>query len=97
MVIRTKSEEKCQDCGSIINAYDVMMGRLCPKCTAQRCAFFGRNLERWSHPWSPTNKFGLQEDADISYLAESNKHLLVEPLIDHSNDIDKNIKENKNK
>ena len=88
MVIRTRHEEPCSNCGKTTNAYDAMMGRLCPLCIAQYAANLGRGLE-----FQAFGKINLDfGDADMSYLCNSNKHLLTDPLIDHSNDIDKNKK-----
>lgn len=65
-MLRTRNEAPCQRCGQITNAYDVAVGRTCPKCLAEHCV-----------------------QASGFPLVEANKHLLTDPLIDHSNDIDK--------
>ena len=62
--------------------------RLCPKCIAKRCACFGKALEMWD---GLIFNWNFDEKKDMDYLAYSNKYLLEEPLIDHSDDIDKNI------
>ena len=87
-MLRTVREEPCSECGVTTNAYDRMMGRLCPKCIAIRCAQFGKSLEMRGQ-----GKFiyCFDEVEDMHYLAHSNKSLLEETLIDHSNDIDSHI------
>jgi len=81
-MVRTVNEAPCTDCGVITNYYDPNMGRLCPKCTAQRCASFGKSLV--PEFLGTTTK----ESDNMQYLADSNKHLLTDPLIDHSEDIE---------
>jgi len=89
MVVRTKSEDSCVDCGVITNAYDELMGRLCPTCIARRCAECGKGLEYRSRGQLYLGDFDPIED--MKYLASSNQDLLEMPLIDHSRDIDAHI------
>lgn len=77
------------DCGKITNAYDAMMGRLCPQCIAKRCAQFGKSLEMWG---KGVISWVFDEERNMDYLAHGNKYLLTEPLIDHSNDIDRHLR-----
>ena len=86
--IRTVNEEPCRDCTQITNAYDPMMGRLCPQCMAQRCANFAQNLGQYWQSSYLAGKVTDIEPASLDYLSESNKYLLTEPLVDHSSDID---------
>jgi len=87
-LIRTRTEEPCQICGKTTNAYDEMVGRVCPKCLAVLCAKFGKSLEMYRRGivlWS------FDEEKDMDYLAYANRHLLQEQLVDHSEDIDANL------
>ena len=89
-MVRTVNEEPCFDCHRITNYYDPNMGRLCPQCTGKRCANFGKGLTlQHQYPLNPLiilQPFVYPED--MKYLADENKHLLTDSLIDHSNDID---------
>ena len=87
-MIRTVNEEPCRDCGQITNAYDRMMGRLCPQCMAQRCADFEQNLGQYWQSYYLEGKRTDTKPASLDHLSESHKYLLTDPLIDHSNDID---------
>ncbi len=80
-MVRTINEENCMDCGKVTNYYDPNMGRLCPQCTTTRCASFGGNLSHDSVYWQP-------KQFRMDYLADSNKHLLTDPLVDHFEDIE---------
>lgn len=83
-MVRTINDESCGECGGTTNWYDPNMGRLCPKCTAKRCAQFGKGLAQRG-VW-PMDSFHYPED--MSYLASSNIDLLTIPMIDHSDDIE---------
>ena len=87
-MVRTRDDEPCIDCRIITNFYDRSMGRLCPKCTARRCEEFGQNLAKRSD-----YNYVI---GSVPQLAQSLQHLLTDPLIDHSNDIDARIMETKN-
>jgi len=75
-IIRTVKEEPCSQCGRLTNAYDILMGRLCPECIAKRAAVFARNIR---------DLYGIEEpeEPDPYY-----RKIAALPLIDHSNDID---------
>ena len=95
--IRTVTEEPCMDCKSVTNAYDALMGRLCPKCIARRGTQFGYALEH-RHDWFKKDSSGIERwrhqvtDEEVK-TDPINTDLLQMPLIDHSDDIDKNVKE----
>jgi len=91
-LIRTVNEEKCYDCGVITNAYSGDMGRLCPYCIAKRMAEFGKSLENWRNGvWDYSLSHPLNESEIREICAD--KTLFNEPLIEHSNDIDKKHQE----
>ena len=89
MVLRTANEETCMSCGVKTNAYDIGMGRHCPLCIAERCAKFGKSL---ISKRKGEFMYSFNPEQDMSYLSDSNKYLLNEPNIDHSNDIDQHTK-----
>jgi len=78
-IIRTAKKEPCSQCGRLTNAYDILMGRLCPECIAKRAAAFARNIRNLYEIDNP-------EELDPYYL-----RLGTLPLIDHSNDIDAHL------
>jgi len=78
-VIRTVKEEPCSQCGRLTNAYDMLMGRLCPECIAKRAITFARNIR---------NLYGIDEPEELDPYYYK---LATLPLIDHSNDIDAHL------
>lgn len=89
-MVRTIDEESCSSCGSLTNNYDQCMGRVCPGCATNRATEFGKHLALQAEG----NFFPFQHmPSSFALLQESNKRALehsnpVEPLIDHSNDIE---------
>ena len=82
--IRTIDDEPCTDCKRLTNAYDSMMGRLCPQCIARRGTQFGYRL---SHPDYLFDHHTITEEEVKNDPV--NEYLYDAPLIDHSDDIDK--------
>ena len=89
-VLRTVSEEPCCSCGRLTNAYDPLIGRICPACLARISREFRESLERYArnygYGWSLGIKEESLEDPELEALARL-------PLIDHSNDIDAHLHE----
>ena len=87
-VIRTVKEEPCCSCGRLTNAYDPLVGRVCPRCLARIAREFREGLERYArnygYGWSLGIKERKEDDPDLEDLARL-------PLIDHSDDIDAHL------
>lgn len=81
-MIRTPTEEPCTGCGRTTNAYDVLMGRLCPQCIARRCAEFSKGLEAYLGD-KPILDLTVSEGEIEQRLAPSLRYLLSEPSIKH--------------
>jgi len=88
--VRTVKEEPCMDCGKVTNAYDALMGRLCPQCIARRGTSFGKALAYWAHPTFPIPLDFSATEEEVKN-DPTNAYLNNAPLIDHSNDIDAHL------
>ena len=78
-IIRTVKEEPCSQCGRLTNAYDILMGRLCPECIAKWAAAFARNIR---------DLYGIEEPEELDPYYQK---IAALPLIDHSNDINAHL------